>query len=292
MEGFGLSVHLTDIVSKVVERTIGSPLLMFLEAHGYGDNQWAFRKRSSARDLVLTCMSQCILAICSGKKVEAYLSDISGAFDKVFKDFLMARLCSVGVADVFLRFLNAYLEPRVGVVTIENVFSNLMVLSDTVFQGTVLGPPLWNVFFHDVAGAASARGGEEKMFADDLNIFHRFDQDTPNEEIIAHMSMIRNDVHSWGRRNRVEFDHTREYIKIIHPVSGEGTAFKLLGCLLDTTLLMNEAIDQLVARVRPKIKAMLRTRSYYDVKAMLEQFKNTHLGIYRISVWSHGPCQR
>ena len=49
--------------------------------------------------------------------------------------------------------------------------SEEFVLEDTVFQGTVLGPPLWNSFFADVAAPASATGGKEAVFADDLNVF-------------------------------------------------------------------------------------------------------------------------
>ena len=107
-------VHLTSNVSKVVERVIANPLVMYLQQHGFGRNQWGFKKRCSARDLALMCVASWILTICGGRKIAAYLSDISGAFDKVFKDFLMAKLHSVGVPDLFLDFLNAYLEPRVG----------------------------------------------------------------------------------------------------------------------------------------------------------------------------------
>ena len=49
-------VHLTSIVSEVVERVVGQPLLHFLEEHAFGRNQWAFRKRCSARALKFTCI--------------------------------------------------------------------------------------------------------------------------------------------------------------------------------------------------------------------------------------------
>ena len=53
-------IHLTSIVSKCVERVIGQPLIAFLEAHGFGSAQWAFRKKCSARDLSLVCVSRWI----------------------------------------------------------------------------------------------------------------------------------------------------------------------------------------------------------------------------------------
>ena len=65
-----------------------------------------------------------------------YLGDIAGAFNRVFKYLLLAKLRSVGVADVCLDFLNSYLEPGVGRVAIGNVLSDIMLLCDAIFQGT------------------------------------------------------------------------------------------------------------------------------------------------------------
>ena len=84
-------VHLTSCMSKVVERVIGNPLVTYLQQYGFGTNQWAFKKRCSARDLVFLCVSSWILSICSGYKIGIYLGDISGAFDRVFRDFMMAK---------------------------------------------------------------------------------------------------------------------------------------------------------------------------------------------------------
>ena len=269
-------VHLTCILSKVIEKTIGNPLISFLAQHGYGDSQWGFRKHSSACDLVLVCVSKWILAFCMRLKVGVYLGDISGAFDKVFKDFLLAKLSAVGVADVFLDFLNSYLQPRIGRVAVDSVLSDVMYLVDSIFQGTVLGPSLWNIFFHDVTEPASWRGGEPAMFADDLSVFKTYPADFPNIEVVADLSKTRDDVHKWGYRNRVEFDAQKEHIVILHPMHGEGDTFKLLGCLLDVKLNMEAMVDQTVAACRPKAKALLRTRAFYDTSSLLNKFK-THV---------------
>ena len=45
------------------------------------------------------------------------------------------------------------------------------VLQNFVFQRTVLGPTLWNIFFADVHGPAEQNGAKERRFADDLSYF-------------------------------------------------------------------------------------------------------------------------
>ena len=140
-------IHMTCNVSKIVEKVLKNPLISFLEKHGYGNAQWAFRKESSARDLLLVLVSTWIRKICMGRKIGLYLSDIAGAFDRVDKDCLMLNFFSIGVSDQFLDFLNSYLEPRIGRVTVEGAYSDTFDLCNMIYQGTVLGPPLWNVFF-------------------------------------------------------------------------------------------------------------------------------------------------
>ena len=135
-------VHLTSVLSKVAERLIGSRLIPFLQQNAYGDNHWAFSKGIGCKDLVTMLVMSWILGVCSDQKIGAYLSDISGAFDRVFKIYLLAKLYAVGVGSTYLNFLDAYLAPREGKVVVQGVSSDTFVLDNQVFQGTVLGPPL------------------------------------------------------------------------------------------------------------------------------------------------------
>ena len=130
----------------------------------------------------------------------------------------------------------------------------------------MLGPPLWNLFFRDVAQPATSLGGEPSVFADDLNVFKRFDKKYPNEDILHDMQLCRVRVHHWGGINRVAFDPGKEHIVVLHPRDGSGDPFKLLGLMVDVKLLMNQAIEKILSQIRPKIKAILRTKPYYSVK--------------------------
>ena len=217
-----------------------------------------------------------IFAVCKNRKVGAYLSDISGAFDRVSKIYLLSKLHASGVGSKYLNFLDSYLAPRKGRVVVQGAFSDEFSLEDTVFQGTVLGPPLWNVFFSDVAMPARSSGGKEAMFADDLNMFQEFDRLTPLPKVMEKLSECRRNVHKWGRVNRVIFDEGKEHLVVIHPNQWHGEIFKLLGCMIDLNLGMHTCIDQLLSKIRPKSTAILRTRAYYDIPALLDQYK-THI---------------
>ena len=100
--------------------------------------------------LVTTLMLSWILAVCAGKKVGTWLSDISGAFDPVFKPYLLAELHGFGVGPLFLKFLDSCSSPRKGQVVVQGAYSDAFTIADSVFQGTVMAPMLWNSFFSDV----------------------------------------------------------------------------------------------------------------------------------------------
>jgi hypothetical protein len=214
-------------------------------------------------------MMSWILAVCRDCKVGAYLSDISGAFDRVFKTYILAKLYAAGVGSRYLNFLEAYLAPRKGKVVVQGTASEEMALENNVFQGTVFGPPLWNVFFGDVAKPARSTGGKEAMFADDLNMFQEFHRLTSLPDVMSKLSECRKRVHKWGDANRVTFDAGKEHLVVLHPSESHGDSFKLLGCMIDLDLRMHSCIEQLLSKIRPKSTALLRTRAYYSVPELV-----------------------
>ena len=135
----------------------------------------------------------------------------------------------------------------------EGILSNEIESANQLFQGTVLGPPLWNSFFADIAIPASSSGGKSSIFADDLNVFQKFDRTVENSKCRDVMAACRCKVHQWGKVNRVTFDAGKEHIIVIHPVQGEGDPFKLLGSLVDCKLVMKQAVEKMMSQIRPTV---------------------------------------
>ena len=174
-------IHITSILSKIAERVIGVPLLKSFEhLNCFGDHQWAYRNQRSSKDLIAVLMCAWIFAICSDMVIGGFLNDICGAFDHVFRPYLLAKFKALGIGTKYLSFLASFFDKRWGHVCVQGSKSERIELANQVFQGTVLGPPSWNIFFADIINSVL----EGKAFADDLNAFPVFPKTTPRSVIM------------------------------------------------------------------------------------------------------------
>ena len=73
-------------------------------------------------------------------------------------------------------------------------------LASMIFQGTVWGPTLWNIFDEDARKTINEMHFTEVVFADDLNAYHEFTSD-PKENILKGSKACRVDLHRWGEAN-------------------------------------------------------------------------------------------
>lgn len=104
---------------------------------------------------------------------------MSGAFDRVFKPYMVVKLPACHVGASFLSFLGAYRALRKRQIVVQESYADCSEIRNNIFQGNVLGSPLWNTFFADVGTPASSTDGREAMFAADLNDFQELDRDLP-----------------------------------------------------------------------------------------------------------------
>ena len=139
----------------------------------------------------------------------------------------------------------SWLDERVANVVVAGKKSRDYVLSNMVFQGIVLGPILWNVFFSDAAIPIRLAKYMEIVFADDLNAYRMFGNATPNVNILRTARNCQEKLHCWGRANRITFDEAKESTTIICRQCPYGEPFKMYGIIFDPGLYMEEAVDRL-----------------------------------------------
>ena len=112
-----------------------------------------------------------------------------------------------------------------------------------------------------------------------------------NTYVLRSLELTRDEVYSWGRSNRVAFDASKEYMGVIHPLHAEGSSFKFLGCLFDTKLAMQEAIESLISRMKSKLRALLKSRGIFIQCDLIMQYK-IHiwsLQEYHVAAMFHAP---
>ena len=124
-----------------------------------------------------------------------YCSDVSGAFDRVSALRLAQKLRTTGLHEHWVRLLMSWLRDRSAHVVVSGANSNEQVLSNMVYQGTVWGPSLWNVYFADVRTATAKCGFTEKVYADDLNCYKDYTSNVPNDVLLDDTTKSQAEIH-------------------------------------------------------------------------------------------------
>ncbi len=148
-------------------------------------------------------------------------------------------------------------------------------LKDSVFQGTVLGSPLWNVFYGDARKAVTQLGFTETIFADDFNCWKSFRRRLMPAQVKAELELrgAQRELHLWGRANRVVFDPAKESFHLLHKTLHLGDDFRILGVLFDPQLLMHSATRAVATEAGWRIQKLLRARRYYTTPELMHLYK-------------------
>ena len=159
-------------MSKICERVVKQlfmPQIYRIDA--YGENQFAYTEGRGARDALAYLMIEWILTLNERGKVIVYNSDVAGAFDRVSVERLTTKLQAKGFHPRLIEVIKSWLQQRRAKVVVGGETSDDIFLHNMIFQGTVLGPPLWNIFFEDARLPINENSFKEIVFADDLNAY-------------------------------------------------------------------------------------------------------------------------
>ena len=132
-------ISLTATLAKVLESFIG---LWILERVGssFDNRQYgALRQRSTTHALV-DVLHHWHAAIDKGQSVRTVFVDFAKAFDHVDHNVLVAKLVELGLPDVIVLWICAFLRDRRQRVKIGDVLSDWLHLAAGMPQGSYLGP--------------------------------------------------------------------------------------------------------------------------------------------------------
>ena len=179
-------IHLTAQLSKAMERLLGQLWLpdMSKQPEFFGPNQFAYLPERGARDALAVMFISWLIGFQRKRKFGLYCSDVSGAFDKVDAARLGAKLRAKGFRKDMLQVIVSWLQQRSAHVVVGGRLSKRLPLANQVFQGTVWGPSLWNLFFEDARFAIEVLQYVVMVFADDLNAYKSFAKHVENSVVL------------------------------------------------------------------------------------------------------------
>lgn len=138
----------------MVERVLLKTCTLFFETvQAFGPNQFAYSRGKGSRDALALLTLSWLQAVAAGRNVEVYCSDVAGAFDRVSKKRLVRKLRAKKIHMKLVRFFTSWLRKRTAKFVVDGAQSVVVELTNMVYQGTVWGLTLRNMFFDDARQA-------------------------------------------------------------------------------------------------------------------------------------------
>ena len=189
-------ISLLPMLSKVVERVI---LIRLTEdcddKRILPDEQFGFREQLST-DLQLLRITETIHQAIDRKHfcIGVFL-DIEKAFDKVWHEGLLSKLCQFGINQKLTSIIESFLQARSYQVKLGNITSEARRIRSGVPQGAVLSPMLYNLYTADVPKCART---DMFVYADDIAIIaHACSTITAQNRIQQHLRRLEDYFVTW-----------------------------------------------------------------------------------------------
>ena len=267
-------IHLTAQLAKCTERVLQQAFGKYLcSDKASGLNQFAYKQKKGARDVLALLLLTWIQGFNNRRKFAVYCADVSGAFDRVKTTRLLQKLEAKGVPSRWLALFGSWLRERPAQVAVGGSYSETLTLHDMVFQGTVWGPLLWNVFFADVADAVRKTGFTEVVFADDCNAYKEVPKTTATEEALAQAQACQQEVHKWGGANHVTFDPEKESFHVLSAQGSTSETFKTLGVEIDGALTMEKTVRKTATEAHWKLRTLERSSRFQCDRQLVLLYK-------------------
>jgi len=292
-------VAIATAVSKIVEKLLLSRFCDLIES---SDFQFGFKKYHST-DL-------CIFAL---KEVVNYYRtlntptficfiDIKSAFDRVSYSKLFRGLLRRGVNSLLVRFLmNWYVNQRL-FIRWGNTTSVEFFMSNSIRQGSILSPYLFNVYVDDLNLLLSNAGVGCRIAGRTMNNFSYADDLALLAPTASSLNVLLSLCDEFADKNYIKFNTTKSVCMCVLPqqsaigklpniyLSGNVLAyvssFKYLGHIICSDFTDDEDIRREIRGFCMRGNLLVRKYKFCSVKVRCFLFKTFCYSVYGATLWS------
>ena len=303
-------VSLLPFVSKLVERVVHNRVTSHLALNSLQNpKQYGYKRKHSCETLLVKMIDDILVGIDEGRGVILVIVDLSAAFDTVDHSILLNILRDkYHITGSALQWFRCYLTGRTQRVKIGDTFSEPLVISFGVPQGSVLGPLLFNLYSSSLSEVFECEGFDSVGYADD-NFGYRYfpasAQLSTLNDVVPHclasiqcwtdshllkLNSGKTKVMVFGNRQfRASLALSRAAIRfdLTLPFS---ESLRLLGVQLDDRLVFDDHISKITKSVNSTLRNIRKIRKYLNmstaeklvhslVTTKLDQFNILFLGI-------------
>lgn len=166
-------IALTSNICKIMEKMINERLTYHVESRGHlSKYQSGFRKGRNTTDPALSLEHEIRKAQINKESVVAVFFDIEKAYDMMWREGLLIRLCKIGVTGRMYRWIKDFLLKRFTEVTVGESYSGKYGIENGTPQGSIVSPLLFSIMINEVFSEVE-HGMGLSLFADDGSIWKR-----------------------------------------------------------------------------------------------------------------------
>lgn len=153
--------------SKIYERIVAARINNHLHTIDIFKNQFGFLSGNSTYHALAKIQSDINRGLNNNRVTTLVALDLKAAFDTIWHNGLLHKLLSLKFPITIIKIIQNALSSRRFAVRLENLCSEVSHMDAGIPQGSVLGPPLFNIYIHDVPTHEKI---QLTQFADDTTI--------------------------------------------------------------------------------------------------------------------------
>ena len=203
-------------MGKILEKLVTNRLIYVLEERNLlNSNQAGFRPARSTTDQVWKQVletSDNIQEDKDRKRTVTTFFDYEKAYDKVWRDGLLAKMDDLGIPQRFTNYVRHFLSGRRTKVEVNNTHSKEFTLREGLLQGSSISPLLFLIFINDLPVDLDLETSAS-LFADDTATWRRDGKIQGSDREMAQLEVDK--IMSWAERWKMKVNESKTKVMVI-----------------------------------------------------------------------------